>query len=310
MEIRCRWRSTPTTSCITRPPSSRRTRTGSSTASVFGEADPDRGGCSGVPRALAGPLRDGVGGGRWPRSRDRPAPVGASRAASGALPFTLRSGRMVDPQPAQAPDPGDSGSQTPVRGAWPGVPASRRPVRSLPDSRRAAPPRRRFPAWSRSASTASTRSLGPRSRGDLDPARLLGAMTPEEAMAALQQLPGIGPMYAGLILLRSTGATDILTLGEPRLASYISHYYGLDHGPRDPRPSSPISPRPWRPFRTWASVLIRVAGDRDGVAWEPQSGGAGSGRRRSSRWRSRTPTSPTSPTASRRSSAPGPRPGS
>jgi len=29
----------------------------------------------------------------------------------------------------------------------------------------------------------------------------------------------------------------------------------------------------WRPFRTWAGVLIRVAGDRDGIAWEPQTGG-------------------------------------
>src|ERR1022692_1851930 len=29
----------------------------------------------------------------------------------------------------------------------------------------------------------------------------------------------------------------------------------------------------WRPFRTWTCVLIRVAGDRDGLAWEPQSGG-------------------------------------
>ncbi len=29
----------------------------------------------------------------------------------------------------------------------------------------------------------------------------------------------------------------------------------------------------WRPFRTWAAVLLRVAGDRDGIAWEPQPGG-------------------------------------
>jgi hypothetical protein len=29
----------------------------------------------------------------------------------------------------------------------------------------------------------------------------------------------------------------------------------------------------WRPFRTWTAVLLRVAGDRDGVAWAPQSGG-------------------------------------
>jgi DNA-3-methyladenine glycosylase II len=90
-------------------------------------------------------------------------------------------------------------------------------------------------------------------------------------MAALQELPGIGPTYAGLILLRSTGATDIVTLGEPRLPSYVSKYYGLAH-PATPNELSKLA-EAWRPFRTWAGVLIRVAGDRDGIAWAPQSGG-------------------------------------
>jgi DNA-3-methyladenine glycosylase II len=106
--------------------------------------------------------------------------------------------------------------------------------------------------------------------GQLDPARLLG-MAPEAAMAALQALPGIGPTYAGLILLRSTGATDIVTLGEPRLPSYVRHFYGLEH-PATPAELSKLA-EAWRPFRTWAGVLIRVAGDRDGVAFGPQAGG-------------------------------------
>jgi DNA-3-methyladenine glycosylase II len=90
-------------------------------------------------------------------------------------------------------------------------------------------------------------------------------------MAALQELPGIGPMYAGLILLRSTGSTDILTFGEPRLPSYVSHFYGLAHA-AGPNELAGIAEM-WRPFRTWAAVLLRVAGDRDGIAWGPQSGG-------------------------------------
>ena len=106
--------------------------------------------------------------------------------------------------------------------------------------------------------------------GQLDPARLL-ACPSDDALAALQRLPGIGPMYAGLILLRSTGATDIQTLGEPRLTSYVSHYYGLGH-PATPAELTSLA-EAWRPFRTWASVLIRVAGDRDGVSWAPQTGG-------------------------------------
>jgi DNA-3-methyladenine glycosylase II len=96
-------------------------------------------------------------------------------------------------------------------------------------------------------------------------------MAPEAAMAALQELPGIGPMYATLILLRSTGATDILTFGEPRLAAYAGHFYGRAH-PVTPDELAGIA-EGWRPFRTWTAVLLRVAGDRDGVAWAPQSGG-------------------------------------
>jgi DNA-3-methyladenine glycosylase II len=96
--------------------------------------------------------------------------------------------------------------------------------------------------------------------GDLDPARL-AAMEPARALPRLQALPGIGPMYATLILLRSTGTADALTLTEPRLPSYIAHFYGLGPGPASPAQVARIAAG-WRPFRTWGSVLIRVAGDR------------------------------------------------
>lgn len=106
--------------------------------------------------------------------------------------------------------------------------------------------------------------------GLLEPGRLL-AMAPEAAMATLVELPGIGPMYGTLILLRSTGATDILTFGEPRLPSFVRHYYGLEHTAMAAELATIA--KSWRPFRTWAAVLLRVAGDRDGIAWEPQPGG-------------------------------------
>jgi len=98
--------------------------------------------------------------------------------------------------------------------------------------------------------------------GRLDAADL-AVMNPEDALEQLQRIAGIGPMYAGLILLRATGVTDVKTLTEPRLAGYIEHFYGLDH-----RPALAELERiaePWRPFRTWAGVLIRVAGDRLGL---------------------------------------------
>lgn len=100
--------------------------------------------------------------------------------------------------------------------------------------------------------------------GRLEPARLL-ALSPADALAHLQQMPGIGPTYAMLILLRSTGATDILTLGEPRLPAYVRHFYGLAKAP-GPAELERIA-EAWRPFRTWSGVLIRVAGDRAGIPW-------------------------------------------
>jgi DNA-3-methyladenine glycosylase II len=99
--------------------------------------------------------------------------------------------------------------------------------------------------------------------GTLDPARL-AAMHPAEAMTRLCGLPGIGPAYATLILLRSTGVTDALTFSEPRLPQYVAHFYGLGAGPATRDQLAEIA-RGWRPFRTWAAVLLRVAGDRQGL---------------------------------------------
>jgi len=39
-----------------------------------------------------------------------------------------------------------------------------------------------------------------------------------------------------------------------------AHFYGLDRTP-DPAAFAGLA-EPWRPFRTWAVVLLRVAGDR------------------------------------------------
>jgi DNA-3-methyladenine glycosylase II len=118
-------------------------------------------------------------------------------------------------------------------------------------------------------------------RHQLDPARII-ALETGQALAGLQAVPGIGPVYAGLILLRSTGVTDALTLGEPRLPSYLRHYYSLPEIPGDEEIRRLAEP--WRPFRTWAGVLIRVAGDADELPWEagPREGARRPGRARSS----------------------------
>ena len=108
-------------------------------------------------------------------------------------------------------------------------------------------------------------------------ARGLRSLPAAEAMAGLQRIKGLGPFYSMLVYLRSTGVTDGLAVGEPRLAGYLRHYYGLASTP-DAADVERIA-ESWRPFRTWAGVLFRAAGDRDGLPFEqPTRRGAGASR--------------------------------
>lgn len=85
--------------------------------------------------------------------------------------------------------------------------------------------------------------------GRLDREPLL-AQDSNEAYTELQELPGIGPFYAGLILIRAVGPTDLAPKGEPRLEAAAKERWG--------RPLSEIVDG-WKPFRTWVSVLVRAS---------------------------------------------------
>ena len=100
--------------------------------------------------------------------------------------------------------------------------------------------------------------------GQLDAPRL-AAMAPDNALADLRKLPGIGPMYATLILLRAAGVADTLTSTEPRLPEYVAHFYGTGPQPASREEVERVA-EGWRPCRTWAAVLIRAAGERLGLA--------------------------------------------
>jgi DNA-3-methyladenine glycosylase II len=103
--------------------------------------------------------------------------------------------------------------------------------------------------------------------GALDPDALL-AMPTEEGMQHLLKLPGIGPTYGTLILLRGTGSVDAMTGVEPRLPTYLAHFYGLGAEARPTQIAEIMEG--WKPFRTWSSVLTRVAGDRLGLPLPPR----------------------------------------
>jgi DNA-3-methyladenine glycosylase II len=89
-------------------------------------------------------------------------------------------------------------------------------------------------------------------------ADLLVSMGPELAVESVRRLPGIGPFYAALIVVRATGFVDVLPDQEPRLLALVQRLYALD-GPPTPTEFAQIA-EAWRPMRTWAAVLVRAAG--------------------------------------------------
>ena len=93
--------------------------------------------------------------------------------------------------------------------------------------------------------------------GLLDVQRLR-ALGPEEAHVQLQTLPGIGPFYASLIVLRAVGFTDVPVTDEPLALELMGRLYGLGR-PAAPTDAEQLS-LPWRPWRTWTAVLLRAAG--------------------------------------------------
>ena len=113
--------------------------------------------------------------------------------------------------------------------------------------------------------------------GRLDAGHLL-ALSPEEAMARVREIPGIGPFYSALIVIRGTGFADVLPVGEPRLLTLVERLYNL-RGPVSDDELRSLA-EAWKPFRTWAAVLIRAAAQRV-LGGEPaQSGTNPAGRRR------------------------------
>jgi DNA-3-methyladenine glycosylase II len=98
--------------------------------------------------------------------------------------------------------------------------------------------------------------------GRLDIERLT-ALRPDEAMAELQQLPGIGPFYSALVVIRACGLTDVLSTQEQHSRRAVQTLYGLDHEP-DQTELATIT-EAWRPFRTWATVALRAVGPRLGT---------------------------------------------
>jgi DNA-3-methyladenine glycosylase II len=88
----------------------------------------------------------------------------------------------------------------------------------------------------------------------------LRALAPDEARAELQELPGIGPFYSSLIVIRACGHADVPAPEESHSRAAIREAYGIDHEPSAAE-FAEIS-ETWRPFRTWVTVMLRALSDR------------------------------------------------
>lgn len=86
--------------------------------------------------------------------------------------------------------------------------------------------------------------------GTLDGSQLR-AMAPAAAMQQVQQIKGLGPFAAELVVIRGANAPDIMPSSEGRLNDEIVQRYGPDRSPDD------ISDL-WTPFRSWAAVHLRA----------------------------------------------------
>ena len=79
----------------------------------------------------------------------------------------------------------------------------------------------------------------------------LRAVDPDEAVQRVQQVKGLGPFAAELVVVRGANAPDALARHERRLDAEIAERYGPG------RTLAEVS-EAWRPYRTWAAVHLRA----------------------------------------------------
>ena len=78
----------------------------------------------------------------------------------------------------------------------------------------------------------------------------LVAMTDDEVVQALTQVPGIGPWTAHGFLIVALDRPDVLLTGDLALRRTIQRVYGLDHSPTEAEILALAEA--WRPYRSLA----------------------------------------------------------
>ena len=76
-------------------------------------------------------------------------------------------------------------------------------------------------------------------------------------MAAVRELPGIGPFSSALIVIRGAGAADAPATFEPRVRAITAERYD-DPALEEPDAFAAFAER-WRPWRSWAAFALRAS---------------------------------------------------
>lgn len=87
-------------------------------------------------------------------------------------------------------------------------------------------------------------------QGRLDGAALR-SVDPDQAATSVQEIKGLGPFAAELVVLRGANAPDALPRHERRLEAEVAEQYGPDRGLTE-------IAQAWRPYRAWAAVHLRT----------------------------------------------------
>ncbi len=88
--------------------------------------------------------------------------------------------------------------------------------------------------------------------GAFPPPHTLRGLDPDEAVQRVQQVKGLGPFAAGLVMVRGANAPTPLPRHERRQDAEISERYGPGHTLAEVSEA-------WRPYRTWAARTRSVA---------------------------------------------------
>jgi DNA-3-methyladenine glycosylase II len=91
--------------------------------------------------------------------------------------------------------------------------------------------------------------------GRLDTAQLHD-LDPAQALLELQKLPGVGPFYSELVVIRALGHTDLLPSKEPRARTIAGRITGAP-GELSQADFEALA-ADWSPWRTWVVVGMRA----------------------------------------------------